>query len=377
MKKEEFIKVINAYKEIIYKVCLIYCPDLEKRRFLEQKILFELWNTLKNNENGANQKEYIYRIIINSAISFYFTKKIKKANIIEYSNTIIEYTNKLDFVNNDELSDFFKLDEHLNRFEKALIFLYLEDLSDAKIKEILSFKENSIHVKLNQITKNLTEKLNDKKIIFFEFDLLKDIWQNKTLNINDDLKINLDYLNKSSIFKNEKFFTNAVFSLRKLLLIISLVLVAASVFIFAKPDTKNIYFLTSLYLNVIIIYLCSSFFRYKEIKKMKGNAFSVLPFQKEFNLFEKSFLLFKKIDFLIAPITFFVLIFSALILFEKFNPILVYKNHQNLPVFLIIVSITILVLEFLSHSYYLYLYDKKTKNVHRILRELKDFESDI
>ena len=74
-KKEKFIRVIDEHKRIIYKIVNSYCPQREDRKDLEQEIVIQLWNAFDNYNPQYKFTTWMYRIALNTAISFYRKEK--------------------------------------------------------------------------------------------------------------------------------------------------------------------------------------------------------------------------------------------------------------------------------------------------------------
>ena len=161
MEKEKFIELISANKNLIYKVCNSYCSNYEDRKDLEQEILLQIWKSLKNFDGRVKITTWIYKIALNTAISFYRKdiKKIDKARN-DINNLIIslpdnEYDSEID----EKIGILYKLIEQLSKLDKALILLYLDSYKYKEIAEILGITETNVATKLNRIKKSLKEQI--------------------------------------------------------------------------------------------------------------------------------------------------------------------------------------------------------------------------
>ena len=72
--KEEYTKMVMQHKDIIYKVCYIYA----EKDYIEdyyQEVLIELWRSFPHFRSESKASTWIYRISLNTCISFVRKKK--------------------------------------------------------------------------------------------------------------------------------------------------------------------------------------------------------------------------------------------------------------------------------------------------------------
>ena len=77
-KTDLFLSVIETNKGIIYKVANSYCKDTEDRQDLVQEIVLKLWKSFDSYDEHFKHSTWIYRIALNTAISFYRKEKTRK-----------------------------------------------------------------------------------------------------------------------------------------------------------------------------------------------------------------------------------------------------------------------------------------------------------
>jgi RNA polymerase sigma-70 factor (ECF subfamily) len=162
LETDKFISVIRDNQNLIFKICYSYCSNAEKRKDLQQEILIQLWNSFAKFDGRVKISTWIYRIALNTAISFYRTdyKHIaQKASIDDPSISIsnFEYVPEQD----ENIAMLYRFIEHFNEMDKALILLYLDDNKYKVIAEILGISETNVATKINRIKKTLKEQFNN------------------------------------------------------------------------------------------------------------------------------------------------------------------------------------------------------------------------
>ena len=152
--KKEFAELVNRYKDVIFKVCYVYASREELEDYY-QEVLIQLWRSLPNFRNESKMSTWIYRISLNTCISYVRkNKKVNKVSLID-----------LDFIDNDiekkyYIDELYLLINRLNKFEKAIILLWLEDRDYEEIASIVGISKNNVAVKLNRIKEKLRRMSN-------------------------------------------------------------------------------------------------------------------------------------------------------------------------------------------------------------------------
>lgn len=162
MGEDKFISVIKDNQKLIYKICYSYCSNQENRKDLEQEILLQLWGSFPKFDGRVKISTWIYRIALNTAISFYRNdcKHSKKNDPIDVS--IISNSNFETETEKDEnISLLFQFIESFNEMDKALILLYLDDNKYKEIADILGITETNVATKISRIKKRLKEQFSN------------------------------------------------------------------------------------------------------------------------------------------------------------------------------------------------------------------------
>lgn len=157
MDESQFLALINEHQGIIHKICRIYRDIREDREDLFQEITFQLWKSHQTFKNEAKRSTWIYRIALNTAIATFRKKK----HAVEYCPVLPDFAEEQP----DEAlalrqERLFTALKQLNDGDKAIITLYLEDLSYQQIAEITGISENYVGVKLNRIKIKIQNLLN-------------------------------------------------------------------------------------------------------------------------------------------------------------------------------------------------------------------------
>lgn len=144
---EEFLSQVYDNQAIIHKVCRLYVNHHDDREDLFQEIIYQVYKSKKNFRAESKLTTWLYQIALNTAITFF--KKEKKRSEAESAHHQ-EWKNYYQ-PQNLYYEALYLAIEDLSKIDKALIILYLDDISYAEIGKILGLSENNVAVKINRI----------------------------------------------------------------------------------------------------------------------------------------------------------------------------------------------------------------------------------
>ena len=117
--EQEFVALIKEYERVIYKVCYLYATPNAPLNDLYQEVVLNLWKAFPKFRRECKLSTWIYRISLNTCISF------------------------------------MRKEKRLGQLEKSIILLYLEEKSYEEISEITGLTVTNVATKLNRIKEKL------------------------------------------------------------------------------------------------------------------------------------------------------------------------------------------------------------------------------
>lgn len=153
--KEKFEKIIIQHRSIIFKVCLLYAGE-EGFEDYYQEVLFQLWRSLPKFRGESEISTWIYRISLNTCISF--IRKDRKMKRVPFSQEMKFWSN--DVESKIQIRELYQLINQLNKLEKAMILLWLDEKSYEEIAAITGLSRNNVAVKLSRIKEKLKKMSN-------------------------------------------------------------------------------------------------------------------------------------------------------------------------------------------------------------------------
>ena len=154
---KEFIDILNNHRGLLYKVCNLYCTDQEDRKDLFQEIVLQIWKSWGSFRRESKLSTWMYRIALNTAIT-HFRKEKRSGSPVSLAEIEIPDINDSE-EREESVRELFTAIDRLNKVDKSLILLYLEDKSYDEISEITGFSKSNVGVRLMRIKTKLSTTL--------------------------------------------------------------------------------------------------------------------------------------------------------------------------------------------------------------------------
>lgn len=153
--EKEFIKLLKEHQKIIYKVCNLYMQSHADREDLFQEITLQAWKAYSNFRGDSKFSTWLYRVALNTAITFFRKEKKKMEINVEELPELTE--GSFDQIEEKTKAMYLAIGE-LSKIDKAIVMLYLEDYNYGQISEVIGITPNNIAVKMNRIKIKLKEQ---------------------------------------------------------------------------------------------------------------------------------------------------------------------------------------------------------------------------
>jgi len=153
--KHQFLKNIEQNQGIIHKIISVYEDEAEDKKDLFQEILYQLWKAYPKFEHRSAFSTWMYKIALNTAL----LRQRKKYAAKRRDVVLQQETFENPVIPEKKISLYMAIDQ-LNRIDKAIALLYLEQKEYQEIADILGISKNNVGVRLNRIKKQLNKVLD-------------------------------------------------------------------------------------------------------------------------------------------------------------------------------------------------------------------------
>ena len=155
--EKEFNELVKEHKKTIFTVCYFYSKDTDEVNVFFQEILINLWLGYKNFRGDSNIKTWIYRVSLNTCTD-QMRKKKRRISTIPLSIDVDLYNDDSD--KSHQIQQLHERISKLNVFDKAIILLWLENMSYSEIADIMGITVANVTTRLFRIKEQLKRMSN-------------------------------------------------------------------------------------------------------------------------------------------------------------------------------------------------------------------------
>ncbi len=152
----EFAQIVKENKSTIYTVCYMFSKDSEEVNDLFQEVLINLWKGIDSFRSQSNIRTWIYRVALNTCISAERKKKISTVPLTMEANLFED--------KDEDTRQVQMLHERISKlqpFDKAIVLLWLENISYDEIGAIVGISTTNVASRLFRIKEKLKNMSND------------------------------------------------------------------------------------------------------------------------------------------------------------------------------------------------------------------------
>lgn len=157
--ESEFEKIIEENIGILHKLCRVYTYNADEYEELFQDMLVQIWNSTKSFRGEAKISTWIYRICINTALSFR-GRIVRRKNRFDTLDGRSFIQPPPDAENDERLQRLYSAIRELKPIDRAIVSLYLDENSHEETAKILGISKSNVATRLMRLKKQLTERLS-------------------------------------------------------------------------------------------------------------------------------------------------------------------------------------------------------------------------
>lgn len=148
----EFTQLVKKHKSSIYTVCYMFSSDPDEVSDLFQETLINLWKGFPKFRGESKPETWIYRVALNTCISA-DRKKQSQGERIPLTMDINLYADTDD--DSRQVQQLYKRINRLGLVDRAIVLMWLENMSYDEIGNILGISAQNVGVKLFRIKEEL------------------------------------------------------------------------------------------------------------------------------------------------------------------------------------------------------------------------------
>lgn len=165
--EHKFLELVNENRNKILRVCRVYAWNSADQDDLYQEILFQIWRALPGLKEDAYANTWLYRIAINTAFSFVRKRASRSDRVVHFEladlTRAIESRQTTEESTDERIANLYNAIYKLDPLEKALVTLFLEDLTYEQMAEATGINANNVGVMLHRAKKKLSRLMQEEE----------------------------------------------------------------------------------------------------------------------------------------------------------------------------------------------------------------------
>ncbi len=163
MDEQEFTRLVREQKETIYTVCYMFSDSPDEVSDLFQETLVNLWRGFRKFRAESSIRTYVWRIALNTCINADAKKKRRQKHETPYDMRQLEPALfESDRAQTKQARMLHGRIKRLGFFDRAIVLLWLEDLSYEEIGAIVGISARNVGVRLFRIKEELKKSAPEK-----------------------------------------------------------------------------------------------------------------------------------------------------------------------------------------------------------------------
>ncbi len=156
--EDEFVNAIKQHKDSIYTVCYMFSRNADEIADLYQEILIHLWSGFSKFRGDSKLSTWVYRVSLNTCMMQERHKQRRPKSVpLSIDLNLFEDHDE----DTRQIAQLYKRINRLDKFDKAIVLLWLESMSYQDIGEIMGISPGNVSVRLVRIREQLKQMSND------------------------------------------------------------------------------------------------------------------------------------------------------------------------------------------------------------------------
>lgn len=150
--------MVGRHEKVIFSVCFFYATSEVPYEDLRQEVLISLFKGYRNFRQESSEATWVYKVSINTCLFSLrkFTSKVKTVSFDEIPSLHFQEDN--DKALREKFEWLYAIITQLNPMEKALILMWLDELSYEEIASNMGIPRNTVASRLYRIKEKISSR---------------------------------------------------------------------------------------------------------------------------------------------------------------------------------------------------------------------------
>ena len=155
-KEQLFNQLIEEHSRLINRICYFYSTQKHTYEDLRQEVFISIWKGLEKFRGESKISTFIYRIAVNSVLMVLRSNDMK-ISTLPLDLGSVELSSSFDDEQKERLEYMYQLIQTLEKIDRAIILLWLDEKSYQEIAEIVGMTKNLVAIRIHRIKKKLSK----------------------------------------------------------------------------------------------------------------------------------------------------------------------------------------------------------------------------
>lgn len=157
-EEDEFTALLRAHKQTIYTVCYMFSDNQDEVEDLFQEVCIHLWKGFPQFKGKSKIDTWVWRVALNTCITYQRRENVhRERNVLDMDLDLFADTSD----DGHQIQMLYDRIHRLGLFDRAIILLWLENLSYDEIGEMMGISTKNVSVRLTRIREQLRRMKND------------------------------------------------------------------------------------------------------------------------------------------------------------------------------------------------------------------------
>ncbi|MDE6018180.1 MAG: RNA polymerase sigma factor [Muribaculaceae bacterium] len=159
--EHEFKELIDMENATISRICFSYSGSVAEFEDLRQDALINIWRGMHGFRGGSSTKTWIYRVTVNSCLSTIRKQSRHQHESLDALFGLIDS----DDSDKEAIEQLHRVINTLAQEEKAIIMMWLDELSYDEIGTAMGLNRNTIATRIRRIKEKITKEFRKEELI--------------------------------------------------------------------------------------------------------------------------------------------------------------------------------------------------------------------
>ena len=155
--EQKFTKMVNEQKSTIYTVCYMFSKDSDEVADLFQEVLINLWRGFEKFRGESSISTWVWRVSFNTCITDERKKRRRATVPLTMDIDLFDDTDE----DTRQIQRLYDRIHRLKPFDRAIVLLWLDNLSYEEIGAIVGISTKNVSVRLYRIREELKRMSTD------------------------------------------------------------------------------------------------------------------------------------------------------------------------------------------------------------------------